>query len=294
MDHNPEKKKGRLSLYLERLDRQLRHNRKSFVVFSLLRTLVIVSMVRQFFMHNYESVMLCILTLILLVIPGTLQIWYKIRIPQTLEIIVYLFIYAAEILGEVNQYYTRVPHWDTMLHTLNGFLAAAIGFSLVLLLNWNSRFLFDLSPIYLVIVAFCFSMTIGVVWEIFEFTMDMFFGLDMQKDTIVHSISTIMLSPKGKQIPVAIRNITEVSVNGQDLGLGGYLDIGIIDTMKDLIVNFIGAAVFSVLGYFALKGDRKQIRRVARFTVTPDYEKQEPEGPEEMAQRSDPDDKTEI
>ena len=150
-----------------------------------------------------------------------------------------------------------IPFWDTILHTLNGFLAAAIGFSLVVLLNENQKVMFTLSPVFIAVVAFCFSMTIGVVWEFFEFAMDRFFLLDMQKDTVVHTISSVMLDPDGGNVPYMIRGITDTAVNGQKLGLGGYLDIGLIDTMKDLLVNFIGAAVFSFIGYFYVKNRGK-------------------------------------
>ena len=112
-------------------------------------------------------------------------------------------------------------------------------------------------------MAFCFSMTIGVLWEFFECFMDQMFLLDMQKDTIVHSIGSVMLDPAGGNTPVAIHDITDVIVITADgaqhpLGLGGYLDIGILDTMKDLFVNFIGAVVFSFIGYFYVKNPRQR------------------------------------
>ena len=179
-----------------------------------------------------------------------------------LEIIILLFIFAAEILGEIQAYYIQYPGWDTMLHTLNGFLCAAIGFSLLDIVNRNEKLKFSLSPVYLAAVAFCFSMTIGVLWEFFEFSMDQLFLLDMQKDTVVHSIGSVMLDPAGGNHPAAIKHITDVIVvtaDGaqQSLGLGGYLDIGIIDTMKDLFVNFIGAVVFSTIGFFYVKNRGK-------------------------------------
>lgn len=130
---------------------------------------------------------------------------------------------------------------------------AAIGFALVDLLNRESELTFELSPLYMAIVAFCFSMTVGVLWEFFEFGMDQFFMLDMQKDWIVKDISTVMLDPAGGNKPIAINEISEVMVNGQELGLDGYLDIGLIDTMKDLLVNFVGAVVFSFFGYWYVK-----------------------------------------
>ena len=180
-------------------------------------------------------------------------------VPDTLEIIILLFIYAAEILGEIRAYYIQFPYWDTMLHTLNGFLCAAIGFSLVDLLNRSTKIsTFSLSPVYMAVVAFCFSMTVGVMWEFFECAMDRFFLLDMQKDAIMNTISSVMLDPAGGNTPVIIQDIADVIIVHSDgtqqaLGLGGYLDVGIWDTMKDLFVNFIGATVFSIIGYFYVK-----------------------------------------
>lgn len=235
------------------LGRHITENKKVFAIYAILRIMVVGVMIAQFFNGNYENVFLCILTLILFMVPSFIEVNFRIDIPDALEIIILLFIFAAEILGEISAYYITFPYWDTMLHTLNGFLAAAIGFSMVDLLNRNERISFKMSPIFMAVVAFCFSMTIGVMWEFFECSMDLLFGLDMQKDTIVHSISSVMLDPLGVNHPVGINNITSVTVNGQDLGLSGYLDIGLLDTMKDLFVNFIGALVFSIVGYFYVK-----------------------------------------
>lgn len=236
---------------------ELREHKSSFIVYVVLRALIIVMMVLQIFNRNFENVFLCALSLLLLIVPSLIQVNLKIELPSGLEIILLLFIFAAEILGEIQAYYVKIPMWDTILHTTNGFIMAAIGFSLVDILNRNEKFTFRLSPVFVSIVAFCFSMTIGVIWEFFEYAMDRFMGLDMQKDTIVHSISSVMLDPLGANHPEAIHNITEVVVNGKDLGLGGYLDIGLIDTMNDLFVNFIGAVVFSIIGYFYIKNRGK-------------------------------------
>ncbi len=239
------------------LHMELREHKSSFMVYFILRILVIVMMVLQLLNRNYENVFLCALTLLLLVIPSLVQITFKVELPTVLEIIILVFIFAAEILGEISEFYLMFPFWDTVLHTMNGFLAAAIGFSLVDLLNRSERTVFSLSPLFMAIVAFCFSMTIGVIWEFFEFGMDQIGGFDMQKDTVIHTISSVMLNPEGRNMPFAIRGITETAVNGQELGLGGYLDIGLIDTMEDLIVNFIGALVFSVIGFFYVKNRGK-------------------------------------
>lgn len=235
------------------LKMEIREHKSSFIVYVTLRALVILVMILQIFNRNYEGVFYCILTLILLMIPSFIQMELKIELPTTLEIFILIFIFAAEILGEIGSYYTKVANWDTMLHTINGFLAAAIGFSLVDILNRNEKVKVQLSPLFMAVVAFCFSMTIGVMWEFWECGMDLFLGMDMQKDTIVHSISTVMLDPTGGNQVVHIDKIKNTAVNGMELGLGGYLDIGLIDTMKDLFVNFIGAVVFSIIGFFYVK-----------------------------------------
>lgn len=253
------KLKKRMKVMKKALHMELREHKSSFIVYVVLRLLVILMMILQIFNRNYENVFLCILTLILLIIPSFIQINLKIELPTALEITILIFIFAAEILGEIQAYYLKFPFWDTVLHTVNGFLMAAIGFALVDILNRSKKFSIQLSPAFVAIVAFCFSMTIGVVWEFFECGMDQLFGLDMQKDTIVHTIKSVMLDPTKSNRPVGIRDIQSVVVNGRDLGLGGYLDIGLLDTMKDLFVNFIGAVVFSILGYFYVKKRGKGI-----------------------------------
>lgn len=230
-----------------------REHKSSFWVYLILRAMVVVVMILQFLNRNYENVFFCLLTLFLLIIPSFIQVEFKIEIPTTLEIIILLFIFAAEILGEIHAFYVKIPLWDTLLHTMNGFLAAAIGFSLVDILNRNKRLEFHLSPLFMVLVAFCFSMTIGVVWEFFEFFMDSFFNMDMQKDTVIHAIHSVMLDPSMSNRVYSISSINEVLINGNALPVNGYIDIGLIDTMMDLIVNFIGAFIFSVFGFFYLK-----------------------------------------
>ena len=220
---------------------QVREHRSTFVVYLVLRIFVIAAMVLSLLRQDYESFFVCTLSLILFMLPFFVQSNFGIELPSTLEIIILLFIFAAEIMGELEGYFVRVKFWDTMLHTTTGFLAAAVGFAMVDIFNRNERFKFSLSPAFLAFVAFCFSMTIGVLWEFYEFGVDQLLHTDTQKDTIIHSISSVALDPTMSNTPVRIEGITEVLVNGQSLGLGGYLDIGLIDTMKDLLVNFVGA-----------------------------------------------------
>lgn len=242
----------------------LKKDKPTVVAYIILRLFVLIALVAALFRQNYENVFVCVLTLLLYEIPALIERSFKIDLPTTLEVIVLLFIFAAEILGELQSYYVKFPYWDTMLHTVNGFLFAAFGFALVDIFNRNQKFSVRMSPLYLAIVAFCFSMTIGVLWEFFEFGCDRIFGTDMQKDFVVTSFSSVYLNPDGVNIPVVVDNIADTAVNGQSLGINGYLDIGLFDTMKDLIVNFIGAVIFSVIGFIYVKGREKGRGTIAR------------------------------
>lgn len=263
------KKKKGLRAVFSAAHGALRRKRTVAVVYFTLRFLVIAVMVAQFFNRDFESVFLCGLTLVLFLLPTVFERALMIDLPNTMEIIIMLFIFAAEILGEISSFYTTFKGWDTILHTLNGFLCAAIGFALVDMLNRTEKFSLSLSPVFMSIVAFCFSMTIGVLWEFFECGMDQLMALDMQKDAVVHSISSVMLDPSGLNNRVLIADIVDTIVVTGDgrqisLGLGGYLDIGLLDTMKDLAVNFVGAVVFSIIGYFYVK-TRGQGKFASRF-----------------------------
>ena len=201
-------------------------DKKSIRVYIIIRFLILICLIMQVIHHEWNNAFLCLLTLILITLPFIVEKTFKIELPDTLEVIIILFIFAAEILGEINNFFNIFHHWDTMLHTLNGFICAGIGFSLVNLLNKNSQNI-NLSPAYLLLVSFTFSMTIGVIWEFAEYTMDKVFLTDAQKD---HLIETT---------------------------IGGYLDIGLNDTMKDLMVNFLGAIIFNLIAYLHIKNNQK-------------------------------------
>lgn len=255
-----------------------------FAVYTVLRLIVLATLVSSIIRGEYESAFICLLVQGLFVLPFFIQQNFGIELPSTLEIIILLFIFASEILGELKCYFITYPHWDSMLHTTTGFLCAATGFALIDILNRNSKIKFQLSPIYVAVAAFCFSMTVGVLWEFFEFGMDRLFMMDMQKDTVVNAITSVMLDPTNSNIPVTIDGITSVTINGQELGLGGYLDIGLYDTMGDLFVNFIGAVVFSTIGYFYIKQRGKgKLAKAFIPTITEEERAAElPEGTEAL------------
>lgn len=262
-----------------RLKATIRQQPAVFSVYVVLRLIVVAELVLSILRGEYESAFICLLVLILFILPFFIQQNFGIQLPTTLEIIILLFIFAAEILGELEGYFITYPNWDTMLHTTTGFLCAATGFALIDILNRNSRIKFQLSPIYVALAAFCFSMTVGVLWEFFEFGMDRLFHLDMQKDTVVQSITSVMLDPTNSNTPVTIDGIHSVAVNGNDLGFDGYLDIGLYDTMEDLFVNFIGAVTFSVIGYFYIKHRGKGKLARAFIPTLSEQEEQDPAAP---------------
>lgn len=243
----------------------------SIIVYFILRTLVIVSMIRQIIRGDFSNAFLCVLSLFLFTIPSFLQKKLKIRLPNALEIIIYVFIYAAEILGEMHNFYGYFPAWDSILHTLNGFICAGIGFSLVDLLNENSKRI-NLSPLYVAIVAFCFSMTIGVLWEFFEYSGDKLVRTDMQKDTVVKTVSTVYLEENNRNKAVILKDIEKTVIYDKDNNIiaeieNGYLDIGLNDTIKDLMVNLVGAITFSIIGFFYIK-NREKYKFVSNFMPT--------------------------
>lgn len=261
----------RKRIHSKSLRENIREHKALFAVYVLLRASVILILIAQIMNNDWERAFYCILALVLMFIPSFIENNWHIDIPDTLEIIVLFFIYAAEILGELRAYYINVPFWDTMLHTITGFLAAAVGFSLCDIFNRNENIKFSLSPFFLAFVAFCFSMTVGVCWEFLEFSMDSLLGTDTQKDTIIHVINTVELDATRTNQVDTIDDITEVYFqDGTPLGLGGYLDIGLIDTMKDLFVNFIGAVVFSIIGFFYTKS-RGEGRFARLFIPTVKY-----------------------
>ncbi len=258
--------KARLRLYRQK-NLNKTSGRGKFIIYQLLTLFVILVLIDQAINGRYENCFTCALTLVLFLIPNFVESKLKITLPQTLEIIIILFIFAAEMLGEIYAFYIKFAWWDSMLHTLNGFLMAAIGFSMVDILNKNDRFKFHLSPLFMAIVSFCFSMTVGVLWEFFEFFMDLAFNTDMQKDFILTSITSVNLNSDALNVASTLDGIESIVVSGKSLTLNGasaqggefiinndgYLDIGLIDTMFDLVVNFIGAVLFSIFGYFYCK-----------------------------------------
>lgn len=238
----------------------LRNTKTSTFVYIILRVLVVGIMVRAIYLRRWDQVLYCSLALIEFMIPSFVERRLKIELPSTLEIIVLLFIFAGEIMGEIGQFYHKIQAWDLILHTINGFLMGAIGVALIDVFNKHPSINFSLSPFFVAFVAFCFSITIGVLWEFTEYTADRLLGVDMQKDTIVSYINSEETTIDGVRTPLRIEGITTTTITGyiqgkpEEIVLDGYLDVGINDTMEDMFVNLVGAFIFSVLAAFYIKG----------------------------------------
>ena len=244
---------------------QWENKRPAFLTWFLLRLIVLAVLIRSVMLGYWENAFICLLVLFLFLLPSLLEKRLGVSFPSGLQTVILIHIFACEILGELGCYYVKYPHWDTITHTVWGFLCAAIGYALVDILNRNDSTHFHLSPAFLAVVAFCFSMTIGVLWEFFEFGADQLLLLDMQKDTVITRFSSVLLDATSSNIPIQVNNIADVAVNGASLGLNGYLDIGLFDTMEDLFVNSIGALVFSLIGYFRTKSENA--KRIAESFI---------------------------
>ncbi len=252
-----------------KIEQPPKEKKSTLIAYFVLRFLVILCMIDQGFHSNWNNVALCIATLVLFTLPAIISKRFKVKLPNTLEIIIYLFIFSSTILGEIQNFYGVFRNWDTMLHTLNGFLCAAIGFSLVDILNNHDDFHITMTPSFVALVAISFSMTVGVMWEFGEFAVDRYFLKDMQKDRVVTRISSVKLNEEHENEPVIIDNINKVEIYTTDSDEiivieGGYLELGLIDTMKDLFVNFIGAIIYSILGYLYIR-NRDDYKFAERF-----------------------------
>ena len=254
-------------------------SKAELIAYILLRGAVLIVLVAELLAGKWFNVFLCFLTLLLFMIPSIVERRLRLELPGPLEIVILCFIFSSAILGEIAEFYVRIPGWDTMLHTLNGFLMAAIGFSLIDLLNRSPRFHISLSPFFVAFVAFCFSMTTGVLWEFIEFSIDRLLHMDMQKDYLVSAVSSVALNPEGANAAVLLPDIQSTTIlwrEGDALREtvipGGYLDIGLADTMKDLLVNCLGAVVFSFIGvaYLHRRGKGSFVRGLIPRLMSPE------------------------
>ena len=164
----------------------------------------------------------CIVGVFAMLLPRFLKEKVNLKIPSTMMLLYTIFLYCSIYLGEVRSFYYSVPHWDTILHTFSGGMLGALGFSLITILNGTEKVPLNLSPIFVAIFSFCFAVSLGTVWEFYEFAADGILATNMQKFAL-------------------------------ETGEPMVGRLALQDTMKDLIVDAVGAFFVSVGGYISLK-----------------------------------------
>ena len=231
-------------------------NKVSFFALFIIFLLTFSTLIYTFIIGDWMKIGLTFSALVIYLIPSFISYKFKLHFPAALEITYYLFVFASLILGEVFAFYGPFPFWDIVLHFLSGFVIAGIGFSLEKIVNKDQK-----SRLFTLVFAFCFSMTLGAMWECLEFAFDMTARTDAQKDAHVRQISTITLQRDGGNRPVRLDDIEKTEIylkSGEIVTIDeGLLDIGIMDTMKDIYVNLAGAGMFCILGAFYLKDNHK-------------------------------------
>lgn len=181
----------------------------------------------------------CLLGIFMMFLPGLLRQKFSIQIPNSMYLAFVLFLYCAIYLGEVRNFYNLFRYWDTILHTFSGGMLGALAFSFIALLNNSERVPMNLSPLFVALFSFCFSVTLGVLWEFYEFLADGLFGLNMQK--FILSDGTLLVG-----------------------------HAALTDTILDLFVGALGALGTAILGYISLKHNKGWIDRLlVRSTTRP-------------------------
>lgn len=198
------------------------------IIYTVLKIVISPSEAAEINMHtkvksDYVLMLLqCILGLFVMMLPSIIERRFSIDIPDTMEILYFIFLFCAVFLGEVQNFYYLIPNWDTTLHAFSAAMLGALGFSLVNMLNNAERVKFDLSPLFIALFAFCFALAAGAVWEIYEYSLDGLLSLNMQKYAL-----------------------------GDGTLLTGHLALA--DTMKDIIVDAVSALITSIIGYYSIK-----------------------------------------
>lgn len=226
-----------------------------FYCLLILKALVTALMLQKLLAHKMVHAGLCFLTLLLYEIPLLLRL-FRMYTPPLFQITVALFATAANICGEMFEFYLTIPLWDSMLHIIWGFLASIVGVAFFDILSRRNGAIFSFSPGFLLMLALSFAGLTSIVWELFEYGMDTFFATDMQKDCYLSVVNSLLLNPDGINVPVS-EAIETVAVNGSIWN--GYIDIGLHDTMTDILLNTIGSLFSSLFIYFGQRKSRSAL-----------------------------------
>ena len=203
-----------------------------------------------------DRILLCAVTILLLLLPMAVERIFQCRLTLCWYILCMFYAIGA-MLGHSWKLYYLLPGWDKLLHITGGIVFAAVGVYLPRLITGK-----DMESIFMTaLFALCLSIAVSAIWEFAEYGMDRIFAMDMQSDTVVHSINSYILGDEPGVLG-SIDQIQEISINGQDPGFGGYLDLGLIDTMNDMIVESAGAFLYVLI--YARTGGKYQAFRPYR------------------------------
>jgi len=151
---------------------------------------------------NWQSAFLAGATIIFILLPFALAKQFDIYVPRVFSFALALFVYATLFLGEANRFYYDVWWWDVMLHSGSAFAFGLLG--LIVLMLSVSKQTITAKPIVLSVFAFSFSLMIGVLWEIFEFSGDQLFNMDMQKDGLNDTMWDFIVNTIGAAVAALI------------------------------------------------------------------------------------------
>ena len=227
-----------------------RQNLTRYLCVFLCQLLAIATLIRVWGQHS--RMLLAFVTILLILLPELLQQLFRCRI--CLPVYLFALFYAlGPMLGHCHNFYFRFTYWDKLLHIMGGIMFVILGIYLFSLMGGG-----DKKRLACGVFALCFSVAVAVIWEFFEFGMDQVFSFDMQSDTVITTIISYALGTATGD-PATVGNIADVSVNGQPLPFRGYLDIGLLDTMADMLLETAGALLTTIL-FFLDRGRHRLIQ----------------------------------
>ena len=234
-------------------------SRAEKVLFCVITILSLAGLIYCIYDESGLNAALCVTVIGAMLVPRFLEWLFEIRFTAGLRCTLMCFIAAGCLCGSVLEFYVLVPHWDKLLHVGTGFCVALLGFLLPDILN--HRAVPHIGMGYRILSAFVFALAAAAFWELYEYAGDRLFGADMQADAIIHSLNSKILGVSRFRVD-HVEGITRVAVNGRDLGIGGWLEIGLYDTMNDILSNALGALIYCGLSVIAL---RRPDSPLARF-----------------------------
>lgn len=229
-------------------------NKSSVIIWILLFLLILISSIISLLTKEYRNCIIAIFTIIVISIPRLLEKKYNLKFTNTFKILIYLFIFCNSVLGEIYHFYINYKYWDFILHMIGGFIFTGICLSLIHKYNLNL--------LLVIILTISFSMTVSLSWEFVEYGFDKILDTDMQKDTLLSDISSVNVDNvknyKEEDVPDIYETILyDENKNVLKIIKGGYLDIGLNDTMSDLEANFMGSLLFWLINYLSIYNKKR-------------------------------------